>query len=111
MSTRRNVQLISQLVVLTGKGKRLKTSSSSPSSCKSSRSRSSAEQEAKHQQSLKWTERKEAPKWLKRLEPTKGGTSLPTPKEASVMALVALVGYYAWFIDPPKSEEAEECRE
>ena len=97
---RRNVQLLSQRAVLVGKGKRLKTSSSSKSS-----SRSSAEQEAKHQQSLKWTERKEAPKWLKRLEPTKGGTSLPNPKEASVMALVAVIGYYAWFIDPPKKAE------
>ena len=100
MLLRRNVQLISQRAVLVGKGKRLKTSSSSKSS-----SRSSAEQEAKQQQSLKWTERKEAPKWLKRLEPTKGGTSLPTPKEASVMALVAVLGYYAWFIDPPKKAE------
>lgn len=100
MLLRRNVQLISQRAVLVGKGKRLKTSSSSKSS-----SRSSAEQQAKQQQSLKWTERKEAPKWLKRLEPTKGGTSLPTPKEASVMALIAVVGYYAWFIDPPKKAE------
>ena len=100
MLLRRNVQLISQSAVLVGKGKRLKTSSSSKSS-----SRSSAEQQAKQQQSLKWTERKEAPKWLKRLEPTKGGTSLPTPKEASVMALVAVLGYYAWFIDPPKKAE------
>ena len=97
---RRKVQLISQRAVLVGKGKRLKTSSSSKSS-----SRSSAEQVAKQQHSLKWTERKEAPSWLKRLEPTKGGTSLPTPKEASVMALIAVVGYYAWFIDPPKKAE------
>ena len=104
MLLRRNVQLLSQRAVLVGKGKRLKTSSSSSSSSKGS-SRSSAEQEAKHEQSLKWTERKEAPKWLKRLEPTKGGTSLPTPKEASVMALVAVLGYYAWFIDPPKKAE------
>ena len=59
---------------------------------------------------LKWTERKEAPKWLSRMAPTKGGTKLPTPLEAAVIGVVTAAGYYAWFVDPPKREEAEGQR-
>src|SRR6056300_1677591 len=52
---------------------------------------------------LKWTQRKEPPKWLSRMAPTKGGTQLPTPKEAAVIAVVAAAGYYAWFVaEPPR---------
>lgn len=37
------------------------------------------------------------------MAPTKGGTQLPTPKEAAVIAVVAAAGYYAWFVaEPPK---------
>ena len=57
---------------------------------------------------LKWTERKEAPKWLQRIAPTKGGTKLPTPVEAALIAVVSAVGYYAWFVDPPKRAAAIE---
>lgn len=60
---------------------------------------------------LKWSERKEAPKWLNKMAPTKGGTKLPTPKEAAVIAVVAAVGYYAWFVEPPqRAEVADEQR-
>jgi hypothetical protein len=55
---------------------------------------------------LKWTERKEAPKWLNKMAPTKGGTKLPTPKEAALIAIVAAAGYYAWFVEPPKRAAA-----
>lgn len=53
---------------------------------------------------LKWTERKEAPKWLQKMAPTKGGRELPTAKEAAVIGVVLAVGYYAWFVDPPKKD-------
>ena len=61
---------------------------------------------------LKWTERKEAPKWLSRMAPTKGGTKLPTPLEATVIGVVTAIGYYAWFVEPPKraAEETEGQR-
>mmetsp|Transcript_15724 Transcript_15724/g.33249 ORF Transcript_15724/g.33249 Transcript_15724/m.33249 type:complete len:106 (-) Transcript_15724:591-908(-) len=71
--------------------KRFKQTPSSPSAS-----------EQKQQRNLKWTERKEAPRWLKKMAPTKGGTALPTPKEAAVIGVVAAAGYYAWFVDPPK---------
>ena len=58
---------------------------------------------------LKWTERKEAPKWLSRMAPTKGGTKLPNPLEAAVIGVFMAAGYYAWFVDPPKrAAEVEE---
>jgi len=58
---------------------------------------------------LKWTEKKEAPKWLNRMAPTKGGTQLPTPKEAAVIAVVAAAGYYAWFVaEPPRPVSADK---
>ena len=80
--------------------KRFKTSSSKVSN--------NAElEEAAHQQSLNWKDRKEAPKWLKRLEPTKGGTKLPTPLEGVVISIVAVAGYYAWFVDPPKQQQSD----
>ena len=81
--------------------KRFKTSSTSKIS------NNNAEQEAAHQQSLNWKDRKEAPRWLKRLEPTKGGTKLPTPLEGVVIAIVGMAGYYAWFVDPPKQQQSD----
>lgn len=54
---------------------------------------------------LKWTEREKAPKWLRRMSPTKGGTAPPTPKEFAVIAVVVAAGYYAWFVEPPKSAD------
>ncbi len=61
---------------------------------------------------LNWKERKEAPKWLRRMAPTKGGTKLPTPLEAAVIAVVTAGGYYAWFVEPPKraAEESDGQR-
>jgi len=55
----------------------------------------------------KWTQRKEAPAWMQRMAPTKGGTTLPTPKEFAVIAIVAAAGYYAWFVEPPKQKKEE----
>lgn len=57
---------------------------------------------------LKWTERKEAPRWMTKMAPTKGGTKLPTPAEAAVMAVVAAGGYYAWFVEPPQRKESDD---
>ena len=57
---------------------------------------------------LKWTERKEAPRWMTRMAPTKGGTKLPTPAEAAVMAAVAAAGYYAWFVEPPQRKASAD---
>ena len=54
---------------------------------------------------LKWTEKKEAPKWLQKMAPTKGGRELPSAKEAVVIGIVMAVGYYSWFVEPPKKEE------
>ena len=84
---------------------RTKTSSTSKIS------NNNAEQEAAHQQSLNWKDRKEAPRWLKRLEPTKGGTKLPTPLEGVVIAVVGVAGYYAWFVDPPRQQQQSDSQE
>ena len=42
------------------------------------------------------------------MAPTKGGTKLPTPAEAAVMAVVAAGGYYAWFVEPPQRKESDD---
>jgi hypothetical protein len=55
----------------------------------------------KNQDGLKWTERDEAPKWMQKMAPSKGGTKLPNPLEGAVIAVVAIAGYYAWFVEPP----------
>lgn len=68
----------------------------------SSSDKAAKEAGAAEQAKLKWTEQKEAPNWLKRMEPTKGGT-LPTLKEGVVIAVVGVAGFYAWFVEPPKS--------
>mmetsp|Transcript_46919 Transcript_46919/g.69776 ORF Transcript_46919/g.69776 Transcript_46919/m.69776 type:complete len:120 (-) Transcript_46919:37-396(-) len=57
---------------------------------------------------LKWTERKEAPKWLQKIAPTKGGTKLPTPLEGAVIACVVAAGYYSWFVEPPKQQQQDD---
>ncbi len=61
------------------------------------------------EQNPQGTEKKEAPKWLTKMAPTKGGTALPTPKEAAVIAVVMAAGYYAWFVDGPKKEGNMVC--
>lgn len=45
------------------------------------------------------TEEKKAPKWLLKMAPTKGGTKPPNAMEATAIAIVAVFGYYAWFVD------------
>jgi hypothetical protein len=54
---------------------------------------------------LKWTERKEAPKWLQKMAPQKGGTELPDAKTSALIFVIGSAGFYAWFIDPPKRAE------
>eukprot|EP00578_Thalassiosira_sp_NH16_P023993 CAMPEP_0181093990 /NCGR_PEP_ID=MMETSP1071-20121207/9746_1 /TAXON_ID=35127 /ORGANISM="Thalassiosira sp., Strain NH16" /LENGTH=45 /DNA_ID= /DNA_START= /DNA_END= /DNA_ORIENTATION= len=45
------------------------------------------------------------------MAPTKGGTELPTPKEAAVIAVVMAAGYWSWFGDhAPESIAAEDGR-
>eukprot|EP00555_Chaetoceros_dichaeta_P007122 CAMPEP_0198262290 /NCGR_PEP_ID=MMETSP1447-20131203/10828_1 /TAXON_ID=420782 /ORGANISM="Chaetoceros dichaeta, Strain CCMP1751" /LENGTH=58 /DNA_ID=CAMNT_0043950475 /DNA_START=210 /DNA_END=386 /DNA_ORIENTATION=- len=34
------------------------------------------------------------------MAPSRGGTDLPSPKEAAVIAVMMALGYYAWFVDP-----------
>jgi hypothetical protein len=65
----------------------------------SSSSKTKVPKDEKH---LKWTEREEAPKWLQRMAPAKGGTDPPDAKTSALMLLVGSAGFYAWFIDPPK---------
>jgi hypothetical protein len=62
----------------------------------------------KNEADLKWTERKEAPRWLQKMAPSKGGRDLPTVKEAAVIGAVMAAGYYSWFIDPPKQQVPSE---
>jgi hypothetical protein len=77
-------------------------SSSSSSSSSSLDNQSNATTTIKNQQDgLKWTERDEAPKWMQKMAPSKGGTNLPNPLEGAVIAVVAIAGYYAWFVEPP----------
>lgn len=84
-----------------GSRKRFKTSSSS------SNKDAAVEGQQQQRKELKWTERKEAPKWLSRMAPPKGGAKLPTLIEAAVIGVVVIAGYYAWFVDPPKPAEEE----
>lgn len=62
----------------------------------------------KSEANLNWTERKDAPKWLQKMAPSKGGRDLPTAKEAAVIGVVLAVGYYSWFVDPPKEKATGE---
>ena len=43
---------------------------------------------------LNWKDRKEAPKWMRRIAPGKGGKWPPTPQEAAI--LVSGVALFAW---------------
>ena len=43
---------------------------------------------------------KEAPQWLQRMAPTRGGRKPPNKVEAAVIGIVGIFGFYAWFIDP-----------
>jgi hypothetical protein len=63
----------------------------------------------KDEKHLKWTERKEAPKWMQKMAPQKGGTELPDAKTSALIFMVASAGFYAWFIDPPKRAEEKKA--
>mmetsp|Transcript_7248 Transcript_7248/g.11030 ORF Transcript_7248/g.11030 Transcript_7248/m.11030 type:complete len:99 (-) Transcript_7248:202-498(-) len=65
----------------------------------------STKTKVKDEKDLKWTERKEAPKWLRRMAPTKGGTDPPDAKASAVIGIVSIAFIYSWFIDPPKPKE------
>lgn len=68
---------------------------------------SSTTPKPKDEKDLKWTERKEAPKWLQKIAPTKGGTDPPDAKASAVIGIVTAGFIYSWFIDPPKPKEIE----
>ena len=79
--------------------------------CKSSSSSSQSDNKSnstikKNQDDLKWTERDEAPKWMQKMAPSKGGTKLPNAVEGAVIVVVAIAGYYAWFVEPPAQASA-----
>jgi len=65
----------------------------------SSTTKSSNKSAKKDERDLKWTERKEAPKWMQKMAPTKGGIAPPNRLEMSAILLVGAVGGYAWFVD------------
>lgn len=52
------------------------------------------------QKKKSWTEKEEAPKWLQKMAPTKGGTKPPNAIEGLIISIVVVVGGYAWFFDP-----------
>ena len=45
-------------------------------------------------------EEEQAPQWLQRMAPTRGGMKPPNKVEAAVIGIVGIFGFYAWFIDP-----------
>jgi len=45
---------------------------------------------------------------LHKMAPPRGGTELPDAKFMAVFAVVGCVGFYAWFLDPPKRSNEEE---
>lgn len=93
--------------VLRGGGgiKRFESSSSSSSTTTTKKKLAvAAASGADEKRQLKWTEREEAPGWLRKMAPTRGGTALPTGKEAAVIAVVAAAFYYSWFVEPPKRD-------
>mmetsp|Transcript_30216 Transcript_30216/g.68950 ORF Transcript_30216/g.68950 Transcript_30216/m.68950 type:complete len:110 (-) Transcript_30216:251-580(-) len=103
----RGTTLLRRQRILTNLGRGRNTakrySSGTPSSAETK-----AVDRAVDESKLKWTERKEAPRWMTRMAPTKGGTKMPTPAEAAVMAVVAVAGYYAWFVEPPQRKESAD---
>ena len=60
------------------------------------------------QNNIKWTESEQAPAWMQRISPTKGGRELPTPKEFAVISVVLAAFYYSWFVDPPKNNNDKD---
>mmetsp|Transcript_10047 Transcript_10047/g.13439 ORF Transcript_10047/g.13439 Transcript_10047/m.13439 type:complete len:118 (+) Transcript_10047:51-404(+) len=80
--------------------KRTESSSSSSSQNVTKTTKKNQDEQSICEKDLKWTERKEAPKWLQKMAPSKGGTSMPNKMEMGVISVVALVGGYAWFCDP-----------
>ena len=52
------------------------------------------------QEDLKWTEKEEAPKWMQKMAPYKGGTKLPNKVEGTIIFIVTVLGLYSWFVDP-----------
>ena len=45
---------------------------------------------------LNWKDRKEAPKWMTRIAPTKGGKWPPSPQEAAILVSGLAVFVYSW---------------
>ena len=58
---------------------------------------------------LNWKDRTEAPKWMQRIAPPKGGTQPPNKQEIALTAAVMSAGYYAWFVaEPPRAAPAKK---
>ena len=53
----------------------------------------------KSEKDLKWTEREEAPRWMQKMAPLKGGTKPPNKMETIILSIVFVAGYYSWFVD------------
>ena len=63
-----------------------------------------------HESHLNWKERSEAPRWMQRIAPSKGG-KISDLKSYEVAALAVGCGvfYYAWFVaEPPKPKPTAE---
>jgi len=61
---------------------------------------SSIKDAPKSHENLKWTEKEEAPKWMQKMAPYKGGTKLPNKLEGTIISIVTVLGFYSWFVDP-----------
>jgi len=45
---------------------------------------------------LNWKDRKEAPKWMRRIAPTKGGKWPPSPQEAAILSAGLALFVWSW---------------
>ena len=98
ISTRaRSAAALQRKRFFTSKSDNNNSSSSSSNSTQQPQKQQQQQQQPELEQNLKWTERKEAPKWLTRMAPTKGGTALPNRLEMTVITIVGIVGYISWF--------------
>ena len=77
-----------------------------PKTQKEAPSSATAAKIIRNEKDLKWTEREEAPKWMRRMTPPRGGTAPPNKKEMALIGVVIAAGFYSWVIDPPKRQKA-----
>jgi len=53
-------------------------------------------EEEEDESHLNWKDRKEAPKWMRRIAPTKGGKWPPSPQEAVILVSGFAVFVWSW---------------